>query len=250
MTTEHEGKIALVTGANKGIGREIARRLAGLGMTVFASARDEKRGKQAAAELQKEGGDIRFLQLDVTDEASVKQAAEQIDTAFQRLDVLVNNAGIITERERPPTNALASEVTVDEMRRTYEVNVFGVVAVTRAMLPLLRRSPAARIVNMSSPLGSLSWRASRDNPAPQPGLLAYNSSKAAQNAVTLHYANELRGAGILVNAANPGKVGTDLNRHTGERTVEQGANIAMHLATLGAYGPTGAFLGEDGPVAW
>ncbi|MGH8240439.1 MAG: SDR family NAD(P)-dependent oxidoreductase, partial [Steroidobacteraceae bacterium] len=122
--------------------------------------------------------------------------------------------------------------------------------VTHAMLPLLRRSAAGRIVNVSSPLGSLQWRANRQNPAPQPGLLAYNSSKAALNALTLHYANELRGTGILVNAANPGKVATDLNRHTGERTVSQGAAIVVRLATLDALGPTGQFLGDDGPMPW
>ena len=253
--TAQTGKVGLVTGANKGLGREIARRLAGLGMTVYAGARDEGRGQRTATELGQAGGDVHFLHLDVTDDASVTRAAARIGEEFGRLDVLVNNAGITVDVERPapdrPSSSFRpSDVTADQVRRTYDVNVFGAVAVTHAMLPLLRRSPAARIVNMSSPLGSLGLRADPAHLVAKVGLLAYGSSKAALNSITLHYANELRGTGILVNAANPGFVATDLNTHTGNRTVEEGATIVIELATLAEGGPSGAFLGDDGPVPW
>jgi NAD(P)-dependent dehydrogenase (short-subunit alcohol dehydrogenase family) len=213
-------------------------------------------GRRAADGLQDEGLDARFLHLDVTDEKTIQQAVVHMAEEFGRLDVLVNNAGITVEEERPrpdrPSTAVRpSDITADHMRSTYEVNVFGVVAVTHAMLPLLRRSNAARIVNMSSPLGSLTLRANPQHLVARVGLLAYNSSKAALNAITLQYANELRGTGILVNAANPGFVATDLNSHMGERSVSDGARIAVHLATLPEGDQcTGAFLGDEGPVPW
>ncbi|MPZ56756.1 MAG: SDR family NAD(P)-dependent oxidoreductase [Rhizobiales bacterium] len=251
----HAGKVALVTGANKGLGREIARRLGGLGMTVYLGARDEQRGRQAADALRQSGADTQFLQLDVTDQHSVRRAAERIGQEAGRLDVLVNNAGIAVDAERPskqrPSSDIrATDTTAEHMRWTYDVNVFGVVAVMQAMLPLLRRAPAARVVNMSSPLGSLTLHADSASRVSQAGLLAYCSSKAALNLITLQYANALRGTGILVNAANPGLVATDLNTFSGPRTVEQGATAAVHLATLPAGGPTGVFLGDDGPVPW
>jgi NAD(P)-dependent dehydrogenase (short-subunit alcohol dehydrogenase family) len=248
-------RVALVTGANKGLGREIARQLARRGMIVLASARNDERGRRSADELRAEGIDVRFLVLDVTDPQSVQLAAERIDAEFGRLDVLVNNAGITCERERPSrdrssTSVQPSTITVADVRTTYDVNVFGVVAVTHAMLPLLRRASGARVVNMSSPLGSLTLRADRESIISKVGLLAYSSSKAALNVITMMYANELREHGILVNAANPGFVATDLNTHTGTRSAEQGAAIAVHLATLDRDGPTGAFLGDDGAVPW
>jgi NAD(P)-dependent dehydrogenase (short-subunit alcohol dehydrogenase family) len=251
----HAGKIALVTGANKGLGREIARRLGALGMTVYASARDEMRGRQAVEVLRRDGADIRFVQLDVTDEPSIRRAAEHIGQEAGRLDVLVNNAGIVADaerpsKERPSSDIHATDTTAEHMRQTYAVNVFGVVTVTQAMLPLLRRTPAARVVNMSSPLGSLTLHADPASRVAQAGLLAYCSSKAALNLITLQYANALRGTGILVNAANPGLVATDLNTFSGPRSVEQGATAAVHLATLPADGPTGVFLGDEGPVPW
>jgi NAD(P)-dependent dehydrogenase (short-subunit alcohol dehydrogenase family) len=229
-------QIALITGANKGIGREIARGLAERGMIVLLGARDEKRGMRAADDIT---GDVRVVQLDVTDQASVDAAARRIDDELGRLDVLVNNAGISVRPYIPP-----SQTPVEHVRRTYDVNVFGVVAVTHAMLPLLRRSPAARIVNLTSPLGSLAFLADPEVQAPR--LLAYNSSKAALNAITLLYAHELRDAGILVNAVSPGYCATDLNEHEGTLSPEQGATVPVHLATLDDDGPTGAFLAENG----
>lgn len=242
---EHSGTmVALVTGANMGIGREISRQLGKQGMTVLLGARDETRGKQAAEDLRNEGIDARFLHIDVTDEGTVEAAREQIESEFGRLDVLVNNAGIGIGPEQP------SEYGAELVRRNYETNVFGVVAVTYAMLPLLRRSSAARVVNMSSLLGSLTLMSDPDHPVAGVGLLAYNSSKAALNAITLLYANELRDVGILVNAANPGFVATDLNQHQGDLGVEQGARVPVRLATLPGDGPTGKFFGEDGEVPW
>lgn len=246
MTTDrrHHGEVALVTGANKGIGREIARLLAGEGMTVYLGARDAERGRAAGRELADGGADVRFLQLDVTDQSQVDAAVKQIDEEFGRLDVLVNNAGIVVE-----WGTAVEDVTVEQMRRAYDVNVFGPVAVTRACIPLLRRSTAGRVVNLSSPLGSLSLISERENPISTRGLLAYSSSKTALNAITVLYANALREAGIRVNAANPGLVVTDLNASSpfdrGARTPEQGAEVPVRLALMGADGSTGTFRGND-----
>jgi NAD(P)-dependent dehydrogenase (short-subunit alcohol dehydrogenase family) len=232
MTT----KIALVTGANKGIGLEIARGLRALGMTVLLGARDPIRGKEAAEPIG-----ATAVALDVTSEESIAALRERVDY----LDVLVNNAGVLLEFGAPP-----SATPLEMLRGTYDVNVFGVVAVTNALLPALRRSPAARIVNLGSGLGSLAFAADPEHLYARNTLLAYNSSKAALNAVTLSYANELRDTPIKVNAADPGYCATDLNAHSGPRTAAQGATAAIRLATLPADGPTGGFFDEDGPVPW
>jgi NAD(P)-dependent dehydrogenase (short-subunit alcohol dehydrogenase family) len=247
MTTPSQ-QIALVTGANKGLGRETARRLAAAGMTVLAGSRDAGRGRAAAAELAADGADVRFLQLDVTDADSVKSAAAWVEETFGRLDILINNAGISVENR-----AAVTEVTADQMRRTYETNVFGVVTVTNTMLPLLRRAGGARIVNVSSMLGSLSMAADPQGPfSAWPGafLLAYNSSKTALNALTVIWASALRAEGIKVNSADPGYVATDLNHHSGNSTVEQGADIIVTLATLAQDGPTGTFQAAANARPW
>jgi NAD(P)-dependent dehydrogenase (short-subunit alcohol dehydrogenase family) len=240
----HHGEIALVTGANKGIGRQISRLLAAQGMTVYLGARDQERGRQAERELASEEADVRFLHLDVTNQAQIDAAVKQIDEDFGRLDVLVNNAGMIVD-----WGTAVENLTVEQMRQTYEVNVFGAVAMIHAFIPLLRRSPAARVVNMSSPLGSLSLISDPDSPVSTRGLLAYSSSKTALNAITVLYANSLRTTGIRVNAANPGLVATDLNAASpfsrGTRTPEQGAEVPVKLALLGTDGPTGSFLGNE-----
>lgn len=249
MTNEgHHGEVALVTGANKGIGRQITRRLAAVGMTVYLGARDQERGRQAARELAGEKADVRFIHLDVTDQAHINAAVKRIDEDFGRLDVLVNNAGVVVE-----WGTAVENVTTEQMRQAYEINVFGAVAMTHACIPLLRCSPAARVVNLSSPLGSLNLISDPGSPISTRGLLAYSSSKTALNAITVLYANALRSAGIRVNAANPGLVATDLNAASpfsrGTRTPEQGAEVPVKLALLGAGGPTGAFLGnEDGSI--
>jgi NAD(P)-dependent dehydrogenase (short-subunit alcohol dehydrogenase family) len=243
------GEVALVTGANKGIGREIVRRLAAEGMTVYLGARDEDRGRAAARDID---GDVRVIRLDVTDEGTVDTALERVEREHGGLDVLVNNAGVAVEWGIDP-----ERVGAGELRRAFEVNVFGVVTVVRAAIPLLRAG--SRVVNMSSPLGSLTLLSDPESPIAKRILLAYNSGKAALNALTVMYANLLRPKGILVNAANPGLVGTDLNGFDPERdgvlTPEQGAEVPVRLALLDKEGPSGGFFGDgpnatDGVVPW
>jgi NAD(P)-dependent dehydrogenase (short-subunit alcohol dehydrogenase family) len=236
--------IALITGASRGIGHEVARRLAALDIVVLAAVRDPV---ATAGRLASLPGDIRPIRLDVTDEAAIRSAAATVDAEHGHLDILINNAGISLERETGPLDADA-----DTVRRTYETNVFGVVAVTRALLPLLRRSSAGRIVNVSSAMGSLGEWSDRESALARfaPVALAYNSSKTALNAITVAYAHALRGSGIKVNSADPGYVATDLNGHSGHRSVAEGAQIIVRLATLTADGPTGSFLSDSGPVPW
>jgi NAD(P)-dependent dehydrogenase (short-subunit alcohol dehydrogenase family) len=247
-------EVALVTGANKGIGRGVAGRLAALGMAVVIGARDALRGEEAAAGVRAVGGRAYAVALDVTDQATVQQAARQIEERFGRLDVLVNNAGITGSGQVSPQDArdqIPSSVDLDMVRAVFETNVFGVIAVTNAMLPLLRRSPAPRIVNVSSHAASLTLTS--DPCGPFTALLpsaAYAPSKSALTALTVQYANELRKDGILVNAVAPGFVDTDSNNHTGLLTVAQGAAVVVRLATLGTDGPTAGFFGEEGPVPW
>ncbi|MEW1847258.1 SDR family oxidoreductase [Nonomuraea angiospora] len=247
-------KIALITGANKGIGRAAAEQLAALGMTVLIGARDPRRGEEAAAALRATGGDAHAITLDVTDPATAQAAAEQVEERFGRLDVLVNNAGITGSGQVTPTDAhdqVPSSVDLDMVRAVFETNVLGVIAVTNAMLPLLRRSPAPRIVNVSSAAGSLTLNSDPDGPfTTLPASAAYSPSKSALNALTVQYANELRKDGILVNAADPGYVDTEINNHSGFLTTAQGAAILVRLATLGADGPTGGFFSENGPMPW
>ncbi|HJZ25505.1 MAG TPA: SDR family NAD(P)-dependent oxidoreductase [Streptosporangiaceae bacterium] len=206
----------------------------------------EERGLAAERELRADGVDARFVSLDVTADASVRAAADWIEREYGRLDILVNNAGIA--RGNPP-----SQTDLDTMREVYEVNVFGVIRVTNATLPLLRRAPAARIVNVSSEVGSISSMTDPASPLAQtPGSLAYPSSKAALNMITAIYARDLRDTPIKVNAANPGYTKTDLNRNSGFRSVTEGAEATVYLATLPADGPSGILWGHlwsaDGPA--
>jgi NAD(P)-dependent dehydrogenase (short-subunit alcohol dehydrogenase family) len=236
-------KIALVTGANKGIGKHIARQLAQAGLLVFVGSRDRARGRVAVDELAAEGLSVRLLPLDVTDPVSVMAAAEQLDQDPGHLDVLVNNAGITSGLEP------ASQVSVNDIRRTYETNVFGVVAVTNALLPLLRRSPAPRIVNVSSGLGSLSIMSDPTFAFADLNNAAYQSSKTALNALTVLYAKDLHSAGIKVNAVCPGYRATDLNRglpNPGAGDPADGATIAVQLALIGDDGPSGEFFSDTG----
>lgn len=251
--TTHQ-KVAMITGANKGIGRATAEQLAALGMTVLIGARDPRRGAEAAAAVHAAGGDAHAVILDVTDPATIQEAARWVEERFGHLDVLVNNAGITGSGQVSPQDArdqVPSSVDLDMVRAVFETNVFGVIAVTNAVLPLLRRSPAPRIVNVSSAAGSLTIAGDPEGPlAGLPTSAAYTPSKTALNALTVQYANELRKDGILVNAADPGFVDTEINNHTGYLTPGQGAAVVVRLATLGADGPTGGFFGEGGPVPW
>jgi NAD(P)-dependent dehydrogenase (short-subunit alcohol dehydrogenase family) len=239
-----EQKIVLVTGANKGIGYEIAAGLGALGWSVGVGARDAQRREAAVEKLRAGGVDAFGVPLDVTDDASVAAAAGLIEERAGRLDVLVNNAGITGGRPQEPT--AVSPATV---RAAVETNVIGVIRVTNAMLPLLRRSASPRIVNMSSSVGSLTLQST---PGIEMGPIsaAYATSKTFLNAVTVQYVRELRDSGILINMACPGYVATDLNGFHGVRTPEQGAAIAIRLATLPDDGPTGGFFDDSGVVAW
>ncbi|WP_405865830.1 SDR family oxidoreductase [Streptomyces sp. NBC_00005] len=231
----------LITGANKGLGFETARRLVAAGHTVYVGARDAERGRRAAEQLG-----ARFVQLDVTDDTSVEAAAKAIE-ADGGLDVLINNAGIETRGEgnSVPT---AATVTADQMRNTFETNVFGVVRVTHAFLPLLQRSAAPVVVNISSGLGSLTHLSDPDHPAHfYPGV-AYPTSKTAVNMLTVQYAKAF--PDIRINAVEPGFTKTDLNGNTGTQTVEQGAEIIVRMAQIGADGPTGGYFDINGSLPW
>ena len=244
--TTNEKTIALVTGANKGIGYAIAAGLGALGWSVGVGARDEARREAAVAKLQGSGVDAFGVPLDVTDDASVAAAALLLEERAGRLDVLVNNAGVTGGMPQEPTR-----VSPDQVRLVVETNVIGVIRLTNAMLPLLRRSASPRIVNMSSGVGSLA-RQSATTAAPSTGPIsgAYSPSKTFLNAVTLQYAKELRGTGILINLACPGFVATDLNGFRGVRSPEQGAVIAIKLATLPDDGPTGGYFEDAGTIPW
>ncbi|MFE8989306.1 SDR family oxidoreductase [Streptomyces collinus] len=239
-----EQTIALVTGANKGIGYEIAAGLGALGWRVGVGARDRERRESAVAKLRAAGADAFGVPLDVTDDASVAAAAALVEESAGRLDVLVNNAGITGSVPQMPT-----EVDPATVRTVVETNVIGVIRVTNAMLPLLRRSSSPRIVNMSSGVGSLT-RQTTSGSDTGPIAAAYTPSKTFLNAVTVQYAKELRDTGILINAACPGYCATDLNGFRGVRTAEQGAAVAIRLATLPGDGPSGGFFDDGGEVPW
>ncbi|MGX5656041.1 SDR family oxidoreductase [Geodermatophilus nigrescens] len=241
-----ETRTALVTGANKGIGYEIAAGLGALGHRVGVGARDDARREEAVARLRAAGVDAVGVPLDVTDDASVAAAAELLADRFGRLDALVNNAGITGGMDQRPTT-----VDLDVVRTVVDTNVLGVIRVTNAMLPLLRRSPSPRIVNVSSGVGSLTRQSGPDGELTTgPVAVAYSPSKTFLNAVTVQYVRELAGTGILVNLACPGYVATDLNGFRGVRTPQQGAATPIRLATLPDGGPTGGFFEDAGTVPW
>ena len=246
--------VALVTGANQGIGLQIAKDLVAHGFTVLIGSRNLERGEAAAKEV---GPDALAIQLDVTDQASITAAAKRIRNELGRLDVLINNAAISNTNKLPGQSVeeyvkltRPSNVSLDEMRAVWETNVFGVLAVTQAMLPLLREAPAARIVNVSSGVGSLAQNA---DPAFQWRSIfgpVSPASKTALNAITLAMAIELESTGIKVNAACPGFTKTNLNNYAGTQTVEEGAREPVRLALLGPDGPTGTYSNAAGPIPW
>ncbi len=241
----NKSKIALVTGANKGIGFETVRQLAQKNITVFLGARDPAKGEAAAVELAREKLDVRPIVIDVTNEKSIAAAVTQIGQEFGRLDILINNAGVLLD----DYDKKVSEQSLDTWRATLQTNVLGVVAVTQAFLPLLRKSEAGRIVNLSSILGSITYHATPGSPVYDFKVPAYNVSKSAINAYTVQLAYELKDSKIKVNAAHPGWVKTELGGEGANMETTDGARTSVQLATLNDDGPNGSFqhLGETIP---
>ncbi len=247
--------VALITGANQGIGLQVAKDLVEHDFTVLVGSRNLQRGEAAAREI---GSNAIALQLDVTDEASISAAVEQIRKECGRLDVLINNAAISNTGRRPDQSVeeyarlnRTSNVSLEEVRSVFETNVFGVVAVTQAMLPLLRESPAARIVNVSSGAGSLARNADPNHPGRSLFGPTYAASKTALNAMTLAVAIELESDGIKVNAVSPGFIKTNLNNYAGTGTAEEGSREIVRIVLQGSDGPTGTFTRwENVTIPW
>jgi NAD(P)-dependent dehydrogenase (short-subunit alcohol dehydrogenase family) len=245
MSQQHQGKIALITGANKGIGFEVARQLGAEGITVLLGARNPQLGEAAAAKLKAEGADAHFILLDVTKPETITQAEETIENKHGRIDILVNNAGIVAKGDGPP-----SVVDPQAVRDTLEVNVFGVLAVTQAMLPLVRKSPSGRIVMVSSGLGSITWNADPNWSFAAFKPLGYNGSKALLNMLTVQLAWELKDTPIKVNTVNPGYTATDLNGHSGPQSLQEGAAETVRQSLVPDDAPTGGFFETGGIVPW
>ena len=240
-------KIALITGANKGIGLETARQLGKQDITVLLGARDLKKGKAAVEGLRKDGIEAHPIVIDVSDPESIRKAAVQVERDFGRLDILVNNAGVMTDERTKKV----SEQSLETWRETFATNLFGLIATTNAFLPLLRKSEAGRIVNLSSILGSIEFHAKPGSPIYESkDTPAYNVSKAAVNAYTVQFAHELKDTKIKVNAAHPGWVKTDMGGEDAVMEIEDGAKTSVALATLGADGPNGAYLHMGEPLPW
>jgi NAD(P)-dependent dehydrogenase (short-subunit alcohol dehydrogenase family) len=243
-----EKKVALISGANKGIGLETGRQLGKLGYTILLGSRDALKGEVAARQLRDDGVDARVVKLDVVRQADIDAVAKLIANEFGKLDVLVNNAGAMIEKSW--TKNSTSETKVADLRATFETNLFAVLALTQALLPLLKKAEAARIVNVSSILGSVSLQATKGSPTYDTKLFAYNSSKAALNVFTIHLAHELLGTKIKVNSAHPGWVHTDMGGSAAPMNVVDGAKTEVQLATLPEDGPTGGFFHLGKEIAW
>jgi len=241
-------KIALITGANRGLGLEAARQLASGGFTVILGARDLTKGEAAAHSLRESGFDAHAVQLEVSDPHSVELAAREVGERFGHLDALINNAGVYPEFAAGAFSP--SHLSLDDFKRTYDTNVFGAFSVLKAFLPLLQRSEAPRVVNVSSTLGSLSELSNPESGYYGVNTLAYNSSKTALNALTVAFAKELRDTPIKINSACPGWVKTDLGSEAAPRDLHEGPRIFVTLATLPADGPSGKFFDEKGPIEW
>jgi len=244
-----QGKVALITGANKGIGLETTRQLGQLGITVLVGARDLAKGRKAADQLRSEGIDARPMELDVVNQSHIAAAVTGIESDFGKLDILVNNAGVMVEDGYGPNDA--TTVTIDQLRQTFDTNVFAVVALTQAFLPLLRKSPAGRIVNVSSILGSNTLHATPGSRIYDgKGAFAYGASKAALNSFTIHLAHALQGTDIKVNSAHPGWVKTDMGGSGAMMELVDGAKTEVDLATLPDDGPTGAYVHLGKTIPW
>ena len=246
-TMANAKRIALVTGANKGLGFEMARQLGKAGVGVLLAARDPRKGETAASKLRGEGLNAQFLKLDVTDNRDHVAAFAFLEEKFGRLDILINNAGISTE---PFGNGMASATTGDALRRTFDTNFFAPVALTQVLLPLLKKSEAGRIVNMSSALGSQTLHADAKSPIYNSKTFSYDASKTSLNSFTIHLAYELKDTKIKVNSAHPGWVKTDMGTDAAPMEIPEGAKTGVELALLGEDGPTGGFFHLGKPLPW
>lgn len=240
-------KIALITGANKGLGLETARQLGKQGITVLLGARDLAKGEAAAAALKKDGIDARAVKLDVEKPADYAAVVKLIEKDFGRLDILVNNAGIFLDSRKGNET---SKTSVEILRKTFDTNFFAVVVLTQALLPLLKKSEAGRIVNLSSILGSLTLHATKGSYVYDAKTFAYDTSKAALNSFTIHLAHELAGTKIKVNSAHPGWVKTDMGGEGAQLEIEEGGKTSVELATLPDDGPTGGYFHLGKPLPW
>jgi NAD(P)-dependent dehydrogenase (short-subunit alcohol dehydrogenase family) len=243
--TASDRKTALVTGANKGIGLEIARQLGQMGIRVLIGARDLNRGAMAHKQLQAEGLDAHFILIDMTQATSLQVAVGKIKDDFKRLDILINNAGIMIDTE---SDILALDPTI--FQNTLDTNTFGPLLLSQACVPLMKANGYGRIVNMASTLGSLAEIASPDSAYAMVGAPAYRLSKTLLNGITVLLAKQLRGTNILVNSACPGWVRTDLGGEQAPLTPTQGADTPVWLATLPDGGPSGGFFRERQPIPW
>jgi NAD(P)-dependent dehydrogenase (short-subunit alcohol dehydrogenase family) len=245
----NEKKIAFITGANRGLGKETARQLGKLGITVVIGSRDVKKGDAVAAELRSQGIAAESVRCDVTKAEDHHGVYEYLASKHRKLDILINNAGVSLERLGEPGGAVTSTVSQKVLRDTFDANFFSTVALTQKLLPLIRKSAAGRIVNLSSILGSQTLHATPGSPIYDFKALAYDASKAALNSFTIHLAFELRDTPIKVNSAHPGWVKTDMGGPNAPMELGDGAKTSVQLATLGADGPTGGFfhLGERLP---
>ena len=252
MSNKLSGKVAFITGANKGIGLETARGLGKLGVAVVIGSRDEARGQAAAETLRSEGiENVEAVRFDVTRPEDHREIARHLDEHYGRLDALVNNAGVELEgADFGSSFNTTSTVTPEVLRQTLETNFFSVVALTQALLPLIRRAPAGRIVNLSSVLGSLTLHSDPSSGIYDKKAFAYDASKTALNAFTVHLAQELRGTKIKVNSAHPGWVQTELGGSSAPLSLPEGAKTSVHLATLLDDGPTGGYFHLGEPLPW
>lgn len=244
LSQQRSEKVALITGANKGIGFETARQLGEQGITVLVGSRNQQQGEQAASALQAKGVKARTLVIDVTDQDTIDAAVREVTRVFGKLDILVNNAGISVGYIQP------GQSQIEDVRKVFETNFFGVFAVTKAFLPLIQQAEEGRIVNVSSDLGSLTTASDPASPFYAINNLAYTASKAALNAMTVTLAKELRATAVKVNSANPGSTATDLNHFRGSQTPEQAAAVIVRLATLPPEGATGKFFEQAGELPW
>jgi NAD(P)-dependent dehydrogenase (short-subunit alcohol dehydrogenase family) len=247
MPDQQQNRVAFITGGNRGLGLETARQLGALGVTVIIGARDAGKGEEAVSSLRKGGADAHFIASDIGTDAGRAVIRNEIESRFGHLDILVNNAGVM--HEGMGTNTTLS-VEPDVLRDTFDVNFFTPVALTRELLPLLRKSAAGRIVNLSSILGSLTLHADPASPIYDAKGFAYDASKTALNAFTVHLAHELRDTAIKVNSAHPGWVKTDMGGAGADLDIETGGRTSVELATLPEDGPTGGFFHLGQPLPW